>query len=265
MRTINKKFESLSALSSFIFSTPANGVFAGNRLASELTDQPKFYGSKSFEAANDLMLQGWSEGAKRVKNYMDNAKINTAQKRVIFNSVVGFAPNVPNYLAGNPLNMVNQRRVKTPKKVVSIVYNCTVGYNIKSFDIEKTAAALFNVVSGLEASGVRVELWIADFSRSKCKTENLNIAVKIKSAGQPFNLLKMIYPSVHPSFSRRHCFAVIERSGLTGDWLGSYGACVIDKDKSIKACQDLRIPSDNVFSFYDLRDKTESEIAKMIR
>lgn len=262
MKNINLKFESLGALSSYIANNQACGWFADHSSASSLVGDKKFFGTTTFEEANNLMLQGWQEGAARVQKYMDSGVTASAPKRQIYNSVVGFAPNVPNYLAGNPLNMINQRRVKTPKKVVSIVYNCAVGYDIKAANIEKAAAALFNVISGLEASGVRVELWCANFSNTD--NEQLNIALKIKSAGQPFNLLKMIYPVVHPSFSRRHCFAVTECAGVVEDW-SAYGQILSGIDKAIKACQALRIPSDNVFSYYDLAGKTEPEIAKMIK
>lgn len=283
MKQVIKKFESLGALSAFIASTPVNGWFAKNGVESSVDGSKGFTGSESFEAANNMMLQGWSEGAARVQKYMNAGVTGTAPKRVIYNSVVGFVPNVSNYLAGNPLNMINQRRVKTPKKVVTIVYNSSVGYGVEAADIEKTAAALFNVVSGLEASGVRVELWVTSFSVNakighrtngkpyiiKTGSEFLFTAVKIKSAGQPFNLLKMIYPVVHPSFLRRHGFAIKERAGLEGEpggleWYG-YGSTVVSKPESVKACQTLRIPSDNVFSYYDLAGKTESEIAKMIK
>lgn len=266
MKTINKKFESLEALSSFIANTPVNGYFATLSITSlgSLDWDQKFTGSKSFEAANDLMLHGWHEGAARVQNYMTSGVTGTANKRVIYNSVVGFAPNVPNYLAGNPLNMINQRRVKTPKKVVSIVYNCSVGYSVQSSDIEKTASTLFNVISGLEASGVRVELWAVDFTRSSRESEYINTAVKVKSAGQPFNLLKMVYPMVHTSFLRRHIFAVQERSGLTENTWGTYGKTT-PKEMFSNCCKQLGIPSDNVFNYYDLAGKTESQIAKMIK
>lgn len=282
MKQVIKKFESLGALSSYIANNPVNGWFEKNGMESSVNNSASFTGSESFEAANNMMLQGWQEGAARVQKYMNDGVTASAPKRVIYNSVVGFAPNVPNYLSGNPLNMINQRRVKTPKKVVTIVYNCSVGYGVDASDIEKTAAALFNVISGLEASGVRVELWGVDFGVNakvgfkrgkpyviKTGSEYLYMAVKIKSAGQPFNLLKMIYPIVHPSFLRRHGFAVKERAGLEGEnngceWYG-YGSTVVGKTESTKACQALRIPSDNVFSYYDLTGKTESEIAKMIK
>ena len=286
MKQVIKKFDSLGALSFFIASTPVNGWFEKNGYNSSVDSSEAFTGSESFEAANNLMLQGWSEGAARVQKYMTSGATATAPKRVIYNSVVGFTPNVPNYLSGNPLNMINQRRVKTPKKVVSIVYNCAAGFDIDASNLEKTAAALFNVISGLEASGVRVELWIINPGvnckigykkigkkripyAAKSGSEYFYMAVKIKSAGQPFNLLKMIYPVVHPSFLRRHGFAVQERAGLQGEsggleWHG-YGSIITSKNESKTACAALRIPSDNVFSYYDLTGKTEAEISKMIK
>ncbi len=160
--------------------------------------------------------------------------------------------------------MYNQKRVKTPKKVVTVIYDCCVGSGVDTKDLETAAAALFNVISGLESSGVRVELWVTMFNHYG--TDKLDMAVKIKSAGQPFNLLKMIYPVVHPSFLRRHGFAVIERSEINEkEWLNGYGRIVSDRNEKTKACQALRIPSDNVFSYYDICGKTEAQIAKMIK
>ena len=264
MRTIVNKFESLSALSSFIANNEVNGWFKKNNKKESETGSKYFTGTESFEAANDLMLQGWSEGAARVQKYMNAGATATAPKRQLYNSVVGFAPNVPNYLSGNPLNMINQKRVKTPKKVVTIVYACCVPWNVDSSDLEHSAAKLFNVISGLEASGVRVGLWVIDAAITSTEKETIYTAVKIKTAGQPFNLLKMVYPAVNTSFFRRHCFAVRERSNTKYGW-GSYGCSLTETTQLKAACDALRIPSDNVFNHYILKDKTEAEIAKMIK
>ncbi len=268
-KAISKKFESLTALSSFLASASPCGAFNQYNTHSHKNDyrlrnrKGMYFNSESFEAANDLMLQGWHEGAKRVQSYMTSAAGATTPKRVIYNSVVGFAPNVPNYLAGNPLNMINQRRVKTPKKVVTIVYNCAVGFDIPGTKIERTAAALFNVISGLESSGVRVELYVGYFVYTD--TEQFNALVKIKSAGQPFNLLKMVYPVVHPSFMRRHCLYLNECSGVSDIHFVTSGGSLQDDHRVKKSVVGMGVTSDNIFSYYLLAGKSESQIAKMIK
>lgn len=264
MKTIINKFESISTLSSFIANNEVNGWFKKNNKQGSVNGSKGFTGSESFEVANNMMLQGWSEGAARVQKYMNAGVTGTASKRVIYNSVVGFVPNVSNYLAGNPLNMINQRRVKTPKKVVTIVYACCVPWSVNNSSLERSAAKLFNVIAGLEASGVRVEIWIIDAAMSATEKEAIYTAVKIKSAGQPFNLLKMVYPVVNTSFFRRHCFAVRERSNTKCNW-NRYGYSLTEIAPLKSACQALRISSDNVFNYYGLSGKTESEIAKMIK
>lgn len=282
MKTINRKFDSLAALSAFIAGNDINGWFAANGYNSSETNGRDFTGTENFEDAENLMLHGWQEGAERVRAAMVESASMTSERPRRYNSVVGFAPNVARYVQGHPLNMINKKRVRVPARVVTICYNSSVGYEVSAANIEKTAARLFNVISGLEKSGVRVELWVLNlsvnakigFKRNKpyvigLGNERLNFAVRIKTASQPFNLLKMVYPVVHPSFSRRHGFAVKERAGLEGepnnyDWEG-YGV-VVHKESEVKnACAALGIKTENVFSYYNLSGKTEKQIADMIK
>ena len=268
MQNLSKKFNSLNELSTWIAATPVSGYFKDNNLhTSDLSDDKnaKFTGTKDFQTANDLMLHGWADGAKRVRAAMIQAAGPVSDRPRCYNSVVGFAPNVPNYLAGCPLNMINKKRVRVPARVVDIVYNCAVDYTVKAKDIEKAAAVLFNVVVGLEKSGVRVNLWVANVNIGN--NQNASIAVRIKSASQPFNLLKMVYPCVHPSFQRRHTFAVLERAGVTGsraDW-GGYGHVTTDAAKIKSVISNFGISDKNIFDFYNLKGKNEKEIADMIK
>lgn len=268
MKNLSKKFESISAFSVWIENTPVSGFYAENKIeCSKDTANKivKFTGTKNFAAANDLMIHGWADGAKRVQAAMIQASGAVSDRPRCYNSVVGFAPNVPNYIMGHPLNMINKKRVRVPARVVDIVYNCAVEYNVKAKDIEAAAAKLFNVVAGLEKSGVRVNLWVANINISN--DQNASFAVKIKSAAQPFNLLKMVYPVVHPSFLRRHAFAALERVGVTGshsDW-GGYGRVVKDPEKIKNTICALGISDKNIFDYHSISDKTEKQIADMIR
>lgn len=263
MKTISKKFESLTAFSAWLETSPVCGYFADLGFLASTIEDNKFSGTDSFNAANDLMLHGWQDGAARVAAYMAGGVRGSQDQAQNYYAPVGFAPSVGRYLTGHPCNMINRRKVTAPAPVVTICYNVAVGSNVKANSIEKTAATLFNVVSGLERVGVRVELWAGMFCAKG--NEVANIAVKIKSAGQPFNLLKMVYPVVHPSFLRRHCFAFIERAGVSDSGWGSYGRPLAERAETEKAAAACGIKTKNIFCYYDLVGKSEKEIKDMIK
>lgn len=262
-----KKFNSLAELAAFVDGNAPNGYYANRRrLSSVETESPrrrnKFYGTESYAAANDMMLHGWREGAERINAYMTQAPAAVSDRPRNYNAVVGFAPNVPNYIAGVPLNMINCKRVRVPARVVDIIYNCAVSHSVSPQAIEAAAAKLFNVIAGLERGGVRVNLWVMEVSYGA--PEYHAAAVKIKTASQPFNLLKMVYPIVHPSFLRRHMFAVKERMKLSesAGWAG-YGSPAPKKTSELAASMDIKTA--NVFSYYSISQKSEKDLAAMIR
>lgn len=263
MKTVNKKFESLAAFSAWLEAAPIVGYFAENNIESSKTGSKSFAGSKSLDEANELMLQGWKDGADRVAAYMSGGVRGSMVQAQNYYSPVGFAPSVGRYLTGHPCNMINRRKVTAPAPVVTICYNTAAGSEVQSADLEKAAAALFNVITGLERSGIRVELWAGVFTKKG--GDSVNMAVKIKSAGQPFNLLKMIYPVVHPSFLRRHGLAFIERSGVTSSAWKNYGMPIFGRNETEKAAAACGIKTKNAFSYYDIAGKSEKEIKDMIK
>ena len=81
-----------------------------------------FRGTHSMEEARELLLHGWDDGAKQLKDKLD-AKVNvnnTGYKNKTIYDVAGFQCSVPRYLQGVPTNMINNKRVVQKKKVVNI-------------------------------------------------------------------------------------------------------------------------------------------------
>ncbi len=241
------------------------GYFTAKYLASKGIEpakkRKKYYGTPDYTTADNLLLGGWSKGAREVLEFMQQKTVN-AHRPQTFNNVHGYACNVGAYLSGSPLCMFDRNKVKAPARVVRIAYNSSCGCNVEAKDIQRAAARLFNVISGLQKSGISVELWAVDFTKKN--EEQINCAVKVKSAGDPFNVLQMVYPIVHPSFLRRHMLALTERAGVVGDW-GHYGHPVVDRDGQLAALKALNIFTENVFSYYSIAGKTESEILSMIK
>lgn len=264
MKTIAKKFDSLTAFSSWLAVTPNKFDDSDIRWGSRGSDDD-FYKTPDYETANNMMLGGWSDGAKRIQAFMTSGSVGAAPARRVVNSVVGFAPNVPAAIAGRPLNMRRAIKVNQPRRVVSIFYNTSVAASVDASDIEKNAAKLFNVVAGLERSGVRVELWVGSLSENVGRRrEYLGLAIKIKSADQPLNVLKMCYPVVHPSFNRRHKFSFVEKVCDPKNGWDQYGRKTNDI-QAAKMISDMGIKDVTFFDFEKLDNKTEEEILKMIK
>lgn len=268
MKDLSKKFESLTEFSAWLNATPACGYFKKynfEKSRAESDYRTEFTGTKSYQAADSLLLGGWHDGAARVKAAMVKSTSATSDRARMTCSVVGFAPNVARYVQGHPLNMYNKKRVKVSARVVDIVYNCAVSASVPAGNIELAAAKLFNVVAGLERGGVRVNLWV--MAADTCNGQNASLAVRVKSANQPFNMLKMVYPCVHPSFIRRHVFAFIERAGVTGKkgTCSGYGRVVTDKEEVSKIVANFGISDKNIFDYYQLSGMSEREIADAIK
>ena len=97
--------------------------------------------------------------------------MNEAKKSTIYNSPVGFVPNIPNYLSGRPDNMFSVK-TQTYKscKVLNVCVNSAVAYSVETKDIISFNQKLLNVVYTLEKRGYRLNLYVgvvAEISKSK--------------------------------------------------------------------------------------------------
>lgn len=263
MKHYNFKFNSLTALSRFIKETPVKGYFKNEILASTLQSERRTEITKTetFEDAEKLMAGGYLEGAKRVQAYMTKTAGNGV-KNTLYNNIIGFAPNVPNYLAGIPTNMLNTKKTKAKKNIIKLFLNAAVAYDIEAEEIEKAAARLFNVIVGIEKGGCKIELWSGYLMEKN--TEQINAAICIKTASTPLNVNAAAYAIVHPSFLRRHGFALVERSGVRCKW-GCYGWVIHTEKDQREALRQLHLENSVILNFYSLNKKSEAEIVTEIQ
>ena len=221
---ITKIFDSLGDLSRYIKSTPRtkhNEAFSIKDSEAESTSDTKFTGTASFAAADELLLKGYEAGVAALQNATKKVSRNYKVVTTIKNDVCGFVPNVGAYLTGNPRNMMNitTRRVNSKSKVLNLVICVTVHGGVSSDTIIEVNGKILRNVIELERSGYNVNLYVVDLTTYK-KHDSTCIMVKIKSSNERLNPLKVSYPLVHPSFLRRHIFAVQER---LSDIEGTYG------------------------------------------
>lgn len=221
---ITKIFDSLGDLSQYIQSTPRtkhNEKQGFNSSESVSRGYIDFTGTDSFEVADELMLNGYDAGVDALQNATKNVSRNYKVVTTIKNDVCGFMPNVGAYLTGEPRNMMNitTRRVKAQSKVINLIICITVCDDVAPKTIHEVNGMILRNIIELERGGYNVNLYVVDLTKYK-KLDSTCIMVKIKSSNERLNLLKVSYPLVHPSFLRRHIFAVQER---LSDIEGTYG------------------------------------------
>lgn len=256
-----EKFESVSDFRRAI-NTREVHEFYKDILSSENTTKT-FTGTESYEEAENLLSYGdKSVAAKLVE--CNGKRVNETKKSTIYNSPVGFVPNVPNYLIGRPDNMF---AVKTQTykscKVLNVCINSAVSCEVTIKDIIAFNQKLLNVVYTLEKRGYRLNLYVgvvAEFSKS----ENIGACfIKVKDSGKLLNVTNVAYPLCNASFLRRHFFKWVETNGKT--FSKSYG-CVAPRYESEKAIKQLFRNTHNISLIItsDMLNYSESEIMNVI-
>ena len=186
-----------------------------------------FRGTYSMEEARELLLHGWDDGAKQLKDKLD-AKVNvnnTGYKNKTIYDVAGFQCSVPRYLQGVPTNMINNKRVVQKQKVVNITKDFGYsGITSKETMIHESIKFL-QAVEKLEQQGVRCNVFVSFVSRNPSANGYIDIRMKVKESSQRMNLKQLAFPLAHPSMFRRITFALIERLEDCKDFGMGYGRC----------------------------------------
>ena len=256
-----EKFESISEFQRAI-NTRKVDRFYKNRMSS-VNGGKEFTGTESYEEAESLLLYGdKSIAAKLVE--CNGKRMNEAKKNTIYNSPVGFVPNIPNYLSGRPDNMFSVK-TQTYKscKVLNVCVNSAVAYSVETKDIIAFNQKLLNVVYTLEKRGYRLNLYVGATLYFEC-TNNVGACfIKVKDSGKLLNVTNVAYPLCNASFLRRHFFKWVETNGKT--FARAYG-CIAQRVESEKAIKQLfnRTKNISLIITSDMLYYSESEIMNVI-
>lgn len=266
---IFKKYNSIGEFSASLKNAKIQKPFEGS--PSSISGTYSFCMSNSYDEADNLLLYGDRDLQRRIEE-ADVARMRMRIKyegirRQTYSSVVGFAPNVPAYLAGTPNSMINVRKVKTAKRVVTIMYNSSVSACVSSESIIEATAKMLSAIMLVEASGVRVNVYVGELTKCRGTQQKFGWILRIKDSGQKLDTLKMSYPLAHPSMLRRHAFRALETAeGVDRAYAEhGYGQPVSDEKESrafLKACSVCNI--DKILCYSNISGKSAEDIAKMI-
>ena len=190
-----------------------------------------WYGTKTFEEAIDKLTYGDDELYGSLKTELDKLNItkilgNVSNKIKYENRMYGCTPNVPAFLQGNPLNMINPERTVLSHKVVNIFINIRVGSYTKPETITKIGSKYLAVINVLEKAGYRCNVY-SGVANSGCITDSL-LMVRVKTDKEPFNLKKICFTIASPAMQRRIKFRWMEVNDCREDYTGSYGSTCYD-------------------------------------
>lgn len=178
-----------------------------------------WYGVKDYEISVSYLDFGCAEQAAKLRAMRGVERVNRGRGTPrMENHVVGCIPNVPNYLRGVPKQMI---RVKTDVRANPVIdVYCANAFHcgISAEDALQAGVKIANLVAGIEAVGVRVNLY-ACCGAHDCDGDKswLCMAVKVKDAKAPLNLLNIAYPITHPAFFRATFLDFME-CHLTREW-----------------------------------------------
>lgn len=253
-------FDNITDLSQYLSSKQRK---EGRDNSSQSSDS-SFSGTESYEEAFDLFKYGDEKLYKKFKEQSSKINIdkllgNAVRKQKYENRNYGCVPNVPNYLIGNPLNMINAEIGRISHKVINIFLSIGVPWHVDKEDIINTGIIYLSVIDLLEKAGYRCNLY-AGVTAHEGRHEYMY--VRIKTDREPLNLKKLVFPLVHPSMLRRIYFRWAEVNDYDYDITGGYGRN--DDESDIKKYMKNIYNEDFILWTYNNIDKDKGHNIKKI-
>ena len=262
-------FGSISEFFKFISESPENEAFMGKPLKSKERGRSAelFTSTRSFEEASDLLLNGWHDKAfeleKRLKaKRNDMAPVNTME---FTQSVAGFQPIVPLFLAGQPASMMSMRLSPRKQKVVTVCKSISYPGHVDAEEWTEQGVKALAIVTNLERNGYRCNIDIVRGGYAKASSGRqvgICCRVRVKHANERLNISKLAFPFCNPSMQRRMMFRFTETynrvcSGFSFGYGKAFSARefdpILDLKKEVLIPAELRGDADKAKSFEELR------------
>lgn len=193
-------------------------------------------GNETWEQAKVNLLKGKLEAAREADKLIDklageSVELDTPQWQ---QSVAGYFPCVPAYVAGFPDAMWTQAIVSSDRAPVRIFASVCCSAGVDAGDLEKRGVAILALCQKLQS--VRpVELFIyADMGGSGYA---LMPCIKIETS--PLDLATATYTLSSAAFLRQLCFGWAHKYHWSGQW--AWGTDPRDKDGQRKTREALRL------------------------
>ncbi len=243
MKYFCETYDSVDAMLRIINERPENDAFKGRSLDSKATYDKNWFGTESYEEAVELIRNGWEEPLKELRESLKTVGIRTnvtTDKVRPRNSVVGYAPHVPNAIRGIPESMIATERTPSKVKAVTIIYSSDSNAHVTRKQFLDAGAVILNIINSLELKGYRVRL-IHEFCAAIKVEQCLVGRVTLKDWRQPLDLKKLTFPLANAAMIRRFGFRFTETvPGISKSWSGGYGCAMNSAYRYDVVCDTLR-------------------------
>lgn len=198
------RYESVAELSNALRDAQPLQVWVDSweRVRKNMSDaECKKFAGCTFAKAFELLDKGDAKRAAMIKaegEILNEAQGGTMPRIEI--GVYGCIPSVPNYLRGVPANMMRVVREPRRNPIIDVYVDTGISCHTQLKDAAIATAKIANVITAVEMSGVRVNLY-AVFGTHESK-DYAGFAVKIKEANAPLNLLNIAFPMTNSAFCR---------------------------------------------------------------
>lgn len=227
MNVIRENFNSIQEMLKVLNERKNNNVMR-DKYSSQDKDRSDWHGTKSYEEAEELITNGYTEILDEIKA---GIKFDTSENSKIVpeNNVFGYIPNVPNAMMNLPKSMIYAKRIPRKITAIDLVYcPCANAYTDPK-EYVKNGIKVLNVINSLEKNNIRIRLKVA----MKCSESDFQYClatITLKNYTEKLNLQKICFPIAHPSMQRRFGFKWLETSSeITDvDWADGYGRTTVN-------------------------------------
>lgn len=178
-------------------------------------DQFNYSRTRTYEEALQLAAAGWHDGeaeARKVSGKLLRELGSVIEKDEELIDIEGQGLDVANFVQGIPEHWVRYERnwENAPGPIVKVVVNMGIEFHTAASTIITRGAAVAGMIECIELTGRSCELWVGDYSSGGWNGAPLLMLVKVKTAGQPLDMGRVMFALAHPSSLRRLGFRAIE-------------------------------------------------------
>jgi len=173
-----------------------------------------FFHTNTYKQAIKLAEDGWDEGAKMIKDGID--EIRATGKQYTFSpkyEVSGESVDVGRFLTGEPECMQEWEMIETSgNKVIDIYFNTIASGGYSTQCLINYGVSVLSIVDYLESIGVRCNIYTYYSFSTKFggNGDKRMVFVKTKSANEALNISTLAFALAHPSMMRRFMFKILE-------------------------------------------------------
>lgn len=251
MKIIRENFNSIQEMLNILNKRENNNVMR-DKFSSQDKDRSDWYGTKSYEEAENLITNGYTEILDEIKA---SIKFDTTENSKIVpeNNVFGYIPNIPNAMMNLPKSMIYSKRIARKITAIDLVYCPCANGGTDPKEYVKNGIKVLNVINSLEKNNIRIRLKVA----MKCSESDFQYClatITLKNYTEKLNLQKICFPMAHPSMQRRFGFKWMETSSeiTDNDWAAGYGRTT--SNYSVFETREI------IFGLNEIRKLDEEEI-----